>query len=179
MCWGFDGELVGACECGGEFDAGFVEFCDGFFECFSGGGFAVPSAALEGWAAPALDCGGDDGDWFGVGVCGYFCEAVEGGFDLVWCVAVDGDDFEAEGDELGGHGFWRLLVGDAVCLAVLVAVDDGADIGEFVIDDEVHGFCDLSFACFAVADDAVDSSVEVVEACGFGDSGGDGEALAE
>ena len=64
-------------------------------------------------------------------------------------------------------------------MAVLVAVDDGANIGEFVIDDEVHGFGDLSFACFAVADDAVDSSVKVVEAGGFGDACGDGEPLPE
>ena len=74
-------------------------------------------------------------------------------------MAVDGPDVAAEGLELGRQRLGGLLGRDVVALALAVAVEDGHDVGELVVDDEVQRLPDLAFAALAVADDAVDSLV--------------------
>jgi hypothetical protein len=94
-------------------------------------------------------------------------------------VAVDGLDGVAGGLELGSEAIGGLLSGDAVGLAVAVAVEDGEDVGELAIDDVVEGLRDLAFAGLAITDDAVDQAANLVESGGLSEAGGDGEPLPE
>src|SRR5207253_2697075 len=149
-------------EGGGELDAALVHLGEGLLEGVALGGLAVPAAALDGGAAPALDGLGDDGEGLAPDVGGTLVELVEDLLDLSGGVAVDDADIEAVGLEFGLDALLGLLGGDAVGLAVLVAVENGEDVGELAVHDEVEGLGDLAFAGFAVADDAVDAPIDLV-----------------
>ena len=60
--------------------------------------------------------------------------------DFTGVVAVDGANDEPEGVELIGEALVALLWRDPVAMGKLVAVEDGDDVGERVIGDEVGGF---------------------------------------
>ncbi len=64
-------------------------------------------------------------------------------------------------------------------LAELVAIENRADGLEVVVAEEIDGFPDLPLTGFAVAHDAEDALVEVVELGGNAESRGDREPLAQ
>ena len=72
-----------------------------------------------------------------------------------------------------------LLRRDVVALAEPVAVEDGDDVGELLVGDEVHRLPDLAFARLAVADQAIDRLVDAVEPRGGAEPRRHRQALAE
>ena len=147
-------DVVGGGLVGAQVEAGLVEFGEHLGEVFFGDGRAVVAEAELRAAPPALDGFGDDAEGL-AGDHGLGAE-LEGVDQVGGIVAVDDDDFPAEGLGLGGEVVGGLGGGDVIGLGDFVAVEDGDDIGELVLGDEVHGFPDLAFAGFAVAHDAVD-----------------------
>lgn len=139
----------------------------------------MPAGTRHHRGAPPLDRLGDHGHRLGIGVAADLGELVERGLDLLGVVPVDGHNLVAVRLQLRGDHRGRLLLADAVGLAVLVAVEDRQHVAELVVLDVVERLGDLTLAALAVADDAVDALVHAVEAGGVGQAGGDRETLAE
>ena len=107
----------------------------------------MPSPTLTDGRAPPLDGVGDDRD--GCALRAFFqirTSHVECGLNRLRIVTVDHFDDESGGFKLlGGHA-GGLLAGDTIGLTVAVAVEDGDDGGELVVDDEIDGLPDLTFS---------------------------------
>ena len=151
----------------------------GLLEFFAGGGFAVPAAALQDRRAPALDSLVHHCHGFFIAGGGVGDELVECSADRRGIVAVDLDHGVADRLEFGRRGVGRLLLGHPIRLAVAVAVENRQDVGEFVVGDEVDRLPDLSFARFAIANEAIDAFVVIVVACGDSQPGCHRQTLAE
>src|SRR5262249_57221964 len=96
--------------------------------------------------APPLDGPGDDGEGPAVGAFRMGGVLLQGVADLLGVMAVDLPDDEAGGAQLGCGDLRPLLPADHVRLPVAVAVEDGADGGDAVVDEEIDGLTDLPLA---------------------------------
>ena len=164
---------------GGDAEAftGFVQFFfDGGELVLLDGGAVLAHSLLVG-RAPAFDGAGDDRQRARAVLDDG--ELIERLADFAGAVAVDIGDEEAVGFELSLQAQLRLLRRNPIALGEFIGVEDGDDVGELMVDDEVAGFPDLPFTRFAVADDAVNISVERVHLGGRADARGDAEALAQ
>ncbi len=92
---------------------------------------------------------------------------------------VDAVDLEAVRFKLRRKHFRALLTRHAIRLSVLITVDDRAHIGELMINNEVHRFCDLTLAHLAVAADAVHTTIGPIKTRRLGNTRRDTQSLTK
>ena len=140
------------------------------------GGLAVPARAGHARRAPALTARATS---HRLSSPHALAELVEHALDLRGVVPVDRPHVEARGLEPRLDLLRALLRAHAVGLPVLVAVEDGQNVVEFLIDDEVQRLGDLPLTALPVADDAVHPLVHLVQTCRRGDPRRDRQSLPQ
>jgi hypothetical protein len=153
-----------------------AEFLQALVQFFEIWGPAVPSGDVFHEAdAFAFDGIGNDDVWLAASGLGFF----EGLDHLLHVVAVDGEDFPSE---TAVFVFERLdvhYVFDPAVNLQAIAVDDANQVVELEMAGFHGGFPDLAFLLLAVAHDAEDPVILLVQLSGERDADGDAQALAE